>query len=232
MTNVVKKAVVILSGGLDSSTCMGVAQEQGYTIYALTFDYGQRHQREIEAAKEIAKYYDVVEHQIVVMPFFRQIGKSALTDDRIEVPKEGVNPEAIPVTYVPGRNLIFLSLATAYAETVEASAIFIGVNALDYSGYPDCRTEFIEAFQHAAQIATKTGVQGLTLSIETPLQQLSKADIVRLGTRLNVPYSLTTSCYQGEEEACGECDSCRLRLEGFRQAGLVDPIAYRKIITR
>nr|NNM90768.1 7-cyano-7-deazaguanine synthase QueC [Bacilli bacterium] len=177
-------------------------------------------------------HYNVVEHQIVAMPFFRQIGKSALTDDRIEVPKDGVNPETIPVTYVPGRNLIFLSMATAYAETVEASAIFIGVNALDYSGYPDCRTEFIEAFQHTAQIATKTGVQGVTLSIETPLQLLSKADIVRLGTRLNVPYSLTTSCYQGEEEACGECDSCRLRLEGFRQAGLVDPIVYRKIITR
>ncbi len=223
-----KKAVVILSGGLDSTTCLGVAADASYDVYALTFDYGQRHRVEIEAAKKVAQHYKVKEHRIARLPFLKDIGKSALTEDLYDVPTRGVQEGEIPITYVPGRNLIFLSIATAYAETVQASAIYIGVNALDYSGYPDCRPEFIEAFQQVAKLGTKVGVEGLPMTIETPLLHLSKADIVRLGTSLGVPYELTTSCYQGEEEACGECDSCRLRLEGFRQAGVQDPIAYRK----
>ena len=227
-----KSAVVILSGGLDSTTCLGVAVAAGYEVYALTFDYGQRHAVEIEAAKKVAAHYGVKEHRIAKLPFLRDIGKSALTEDNLEVPTQGVQKGEIPITYVPGRNLIFLSIATAYAETVEAAAIYIGVNALDYSGYPDCRPEFIHAFQTVARLATKVGVEGLSLDIQTPLLHLSKADIIRLGTSLSVPYELTTSCYQGQEEACGECDSCRLRLAGFAQAGLTDPIAYRKQSTR
>ncbi len=223
-----RKAVVILSGGLDSSTCLGVAVDALYDVHALTFDYGQRHRIEIEAAKKVAEHYRVKEHKIARLPFLKDIGKSALTEDIYDVPTSGVQEGEIPITYVPGRNLIFLSIATAYAETVQASAIYIGVNALDYSGYPDCRPEFIEAFQQVAKLGTKVGVEGLPVTVETPLLHLSKADIVRLGTRLDVPYELTTSCYQGEEEACGECDSCRLRLEGFWQAGVKDPIAYRK----
>lgn len=227
-----KKAVVILSGGLDSTTCLGVVVDALYDVYALTFDYGQRHVIEIEAAKKVAQHYNVKEHRIARLPFLKDIGKSALTEDRLDVPTSGVQEGKIPITYVPGRNLIFLSIATAYAETVQATAIYIGVNALDYSGYPDCRPEFIEAFQQVAKLGTKVGVEGLPVTIETPLLNLSKADIVRLGTSLGVPYELTTSCYQGQEEACGECDSCRLRLEGFRQAGVKDPIAYHKQNTR
>lgn len=220
------KAIVILSGGLDSSTCMGVAAQQGYEIYALTFDYGQRHKREIESAKRVAAHYKAVEHRIAMLPFLKEIGGSALTDTGLHVPLTGVNPDEIPVTYVPGRNLIFLSIATAYAEVVKADALFIGVNALDYSGYPDCRPEFIEAFSHAADLATKAGVSGGHLKVMTPLLRLSKAEIIQLGTALDVPYELTTSCYQGDVEACGECDSCRLRLQGFAEAGIVDPIPY------
>lgn len=221
-----KRAVVILSGGLDSTTCMGIAATSGYELYALTFDYGQRHRAEIDSARKVAAYYHVMEHRIAELPFLRQIGGSALTDATIEVPLSGVNKEEIPSTYVPGRNLIFLSIATAYAEVVGAEAILIGVNALDYSGYPDCRPPFIDAFTQAAQLATKAGAEGKTLQILTPLLHLTKAEIIRLGTSLGVPYEWTMSCYQGGDQACGQCDSCRLRLQGFAEAGLQDPIAY------
>ncbi|GLV13280.1 7-cyano-7-deazaguanine synthase [Alicyclobacillus hesperidum] len=222
----VAKAVVILSGGLDSTTCMGIAQHAGYELFPITFDYGQRHRIELECAKKVAAHYGVRDHRIVSLDFLRQIGGSALTDDAIDVPTSGVSRD-IPVTYVPGRNLLFLSIAASYAEVIEATAIYIGVNALDYSGYPDCRPEFIEGVQHVLRIGTKAGVEGRSMQIETPLLHWSKAEIIRNGLALNVPYELTTSCYQGGEEACGECDSCRLRLKGFAEAGARDPIPYR-----
>lgn len=225
-----KKAVVVLSGGLDSTTCMGIAREAGYVIHALTFDYGQRHSREIEQAKKIARHFEVANHRIVKMDFLSQIGGSALTDHSIEVPTEsGTHEESgeIPSTYVPARNLIFLSLATAYAEVVGAEVIYIGVSAVDYSGYPDCRPEFIASMSETIRLATKSGVTGTNLRIEAPLSHLSKKETVQLGLRLGVPYELSTSCYQGEEEACGVCDSCRLRLQGFAEAGAIDPISYR-----
>lgn len=228
MVNVQKRAVVILSGGLDSTTCLGIADQEGYALYALSFDYGQRHRIELEAAKRVAQHYQVAEHRIATLPFLREIGGSALTSDNLAVPTGGVVAGDIPVTYVPGRNLIFLSIATAYAEVVGASAVYLGVNALDYSGYPDCRPAFIDAFAAAATLATKAGAQGQTLHIETPLLHLSKAAIIRLGTSLGVPYQWTVSCYQGQAVACGECDSCRLRRQGFAEAGSVDPIAYAK----
>ncbi|MCI0183728.1 7-cyano-7-deazaguanine synthase QueC [Sulfoacidibacillus ferrooxidans] len=221
-----QKAVVILSGGLDSTTCLGIAMDAGYDVYALTFDYGQRHRVEIESAKKVAAFYDVKQHQIAQLPFLRTIGGSALTDDRIDVPHTGVVDHEIPVTYVPARNLIFLSIATAYAEVVGAEAIYLGVNALDYSGYPDCREEFIDSFAHAATLATKVGTMGGTLHVMTPLLHLTKAEIITLGTTLAVPYELTSSCYEGEAVACGVCDSCRLRLKGFAEAMLQDPITY------
>ncbi len=227
----VKKAVVILSGGLDSTTCVGVAQHAGFEIYALTFDYGQRHSIEIEAAKKVATFYEVRQHRIAQLPFLHSIGGSALTDDDIEVPHTGIVEDEIPVTYVPGRNLIFLSIATAYAEVVGAEAIYLGVNALDYSGYPDCRPEFIQAFAKTASLATKVGVMGTPLEIMTPLLDLSKAEIITLGTSLGVPYVLTASCYEGQEVACGVCDSCRLRLKGFKEAGVRDPIVYARLFT-
>ncbi|PWI56953.1 7-cyano-7-deazaguanine synthase QueC [Sulfoacidibacillus thermotolerans] len=225
-----EKAVVILSGGLDSTTCLGVAVQEGEEVYALTFDYGQRHRIEIESAKKVAEYYRVKEHQIATLPFLRAIGGSALTDKEIAVPHSGVIANEIPVTYVPGRNLIFLSIATAYAEVVGANAIYLGVNALDYSGYPDCRPAFIESFARTATLATKAGAMGATLQIKTPLLYLSKAEIVTLGTKLGVPYELTSSCYEGGSVACGVCDSCRLRRKGFAEAGLTDPIAYSERI--
>jgi 7-cyano-7-deazaguanine synthase len=232
------KAVVILSGGLDSTTCMGFAKEAGYEIYPLTFDYGQRHRIEIVNARKVADYYGVADRQKVIeLGFLREFGGSALTDDRIDVPttsagsdEDGVYKEGeseIPVTYVPGRNLLFLSIAASFAEAVGAEALYIGVNALDYSGYPDCRPAFIAKLEEVLAIATKVGVEGEPIRIETPLIDLTKADIVREGTRMNVPYHLTTSCYNGGEEACGECDSCRLRLKGFAEAGRNDPIPYR-----
>jgi len=222
-----KRAIVILSGGLDSTTCLAIAVKEGYVVHALSFDYGQRHRIELEAAKRVAAYYQVAEHRIATLPFLREIGGSALTSDALAVPTIGVSQDDIPITYVPGRNLIFLSIATAYAEVVSASVLYLGVNALDYSGYPDCRPEFMDAFAAAATLATKVGVQGRKLRIETPLLHLSKADIILLGTSLGVPYEWTVSCYQGQEVACGECDSCRLRLKGFADAHRVDPIAYR-----
>ncbi|MBO8165532.1 MAG: 7-cyano-7-deazaguanine synthase QueC [Brevibacillus sp.] len=220
-----KKAVIVLSGGLDSTTCMGIAKERGYTLYPLTFEYGQRHSREVEQARQVAAHYKVPQHQIVSTSFLRQIGGSALTDEQIPVPTDGVE-SGIPATYVPARNLIFLSMATAYAEVIGAKAIFIGVSAVDFSGYPDCRPSFIAAMNEAARQATRLGTEGDGVTIEAPLMHMSKADTIRLGLALKVPYHLTTSCYQGGELACGVCDSCRLRIKGFREAGAADPIAY------
>ncbi|MFB9327138.1 7-cyano-7-deazaguanine synthase QueC [Paenibacillus aurantiacus] len=227
-----KKAVIILSGGLDSTTCMGFAKEAGYELYPITFDYGQRHRIELVNARKVAEFYGVAgRYKEVKLGFLREFGGSALTDDAIDVPKvseeAGAEESEIPVTYVPGRNLMFLSIATSYAEAVGAEAIYIGVNALDYSGYPDCRPEFIAKVQEVMTLATRVGVEGKPITIQTPLLDLTKADIVREGTRMGVPYELTTSCYNGEAEACGECDSCRLRLKGFAEAGRVDPIPYR-----
>lgn len=226
-----KKAIVILSGGLDSTTCMGIAKAQGYELYPLTFDYGQRHKSEIENARQVAEFYGVAQrHKIVSLGFLKEFGGSALTDESIEVPPAGESGPVesdIPVTYVPGRNLLFLSIATSYAEVTGAEAIYIGVNALDYSGYPDCRPEFIRKVEEVMALATRVGVEGGPMRIETPLIHWSKADIIREGTRLGVPYQLTTSCYNGQDAACGECDSCRLRLKGFAEAGLTDPIPYR-----
>ncbi|QHA90669.1 7-cyano-7-deazaguanine synthase QueC [Bacillus sp. N1-1] len=221
-----KKAVIVLSGGLDSTTCMGMAKEKGYELYPITFHYGQKHNREVEQAKKVANYYNAPDHRIVNISFLNQIGGSALTDDSIDVPTD-MDEDEIPVTYVPARNMIFLSLASAYAEVIGAEAIYIGVSAVDYSGYPDCRPEFIESMNETVNLATKAGATGSEMKIETPLINLTKADTVGEGLRLNVPYELTTSCYNGEEEACGECDSCRLRLKGFEEAGAVDPIPYK-----
>ncbi len=224
-----KKAVVLLSGGLDSATTAAVAREQGFALYALSFDYGQRHRLELECAARVAQHLDAAQH--VVMPLnLRCFGGSALTD-QIDVPKGRSYEEmeqGIPVTYVPARNTIFLAYALAWAEVLEAQDIFIGVNALDYSGYPDCRPEYIEAFQRMAHLATKAGVEGQGVRIHTPLIRMTKAEIIRTGTRLGVDYRLTSSCYDPLPQgvACGECDACRLRLRGFAQAGLVDPIPY------
>ncbi len=226
-------AVVLLSGGLDSTTVLAIAKSEGFSVQALTFRYGQRHSAEIEAAKAIARRADVVRHHVVDIDL-RLFGGSALTAD-IPVPKDrdlatsSASAKAIPVTYVPARNTIFLSYALALAEVVEASNIFIGVNALDYSGYPDCRPEYIQAFERMANLATRAGVEGRTrLSIRTPLISLTKAAIIRLGASLGVDYSATTSCYDpgAHGEACGRCDACQLRLKGFSEAGLEDPIAY------
>jgi 7-cyano-7-deazaguanine synthase len=224
-----KKAVIILSGGLDSTTCMGMALELGYELYPLTFDYGQRHHIEIENARSVAEYYGVLkQHKVIKLGFLQDFGGSALTDQTIDVPVGEEAASEIPVTYVPGRNLLFLSIATSFAEASGADAIYIGVNALDYSGYPDCRPEFIHKFEEVIALATKVGVEGNGLQISTPLIEWSKAEIIREGVRLKVPYHLTTSCYNGRAEACGECDSCRLRLKGFTDAGLKDPIAYEQ----
>jgi len=222
-------AVVLLSGGLDSSTTLALAAEQGYTLYAISFRYGQRHARELAAARQLAARYGARDHKIVDIDL-RPFGGSALTADEIAVPHDRSADEmgeGIPVTYVPGRNLIFLSLATAYAEVIDADDIFLGVNVLDSSGYPDCRPEFLEAFARTANLATKAGTQdGRTLHFRAPLIQMTKAQIVQEGTRLGVPWELTWSCYEGGERACGQCDSCQLRLKGFAEAGLTDPLPY------
>lgn len=220
-----KRTVIVLSGGLDSTTCMGIANDKGYELYPITFHYGQRHHHEVEHAKKVAEFYEVPDHKIVDMGFLKEIGGSALTDPAIEVP-DYEDQDGIPVTYVPARNLIFLSLATAYAEVIGADNIYIGVSAVDYSGYPDCRPEFISSMIHTINLATKFGVQEGNLQITAPLSQLSKAETIRLGIELGVPYHLTTSCYRGEEQACGTCDSCQLRLKGFKEAGMEDPISY------
>lgn len=225
------KAVVLLSGGLDSSTSLAIATQECFRPYALSFRYGQRHAVELQAASQIAKAIGVEEHRIVDIDL-RSFGGSALTSD-IEVPKRRDSNEmshGIPITYVPARNTIFLSYALAWAEVLESSDIFIGVNAIDYSGYPDCRPEFIQAFQRLANLATKAGVERTTkVTIHAPLILLSKAEIIKKGIELGVDYSLTTSCYDPSElgEACGSCDSCQLRRKGFQDAGVADPTRYR-----
>lgn len=221
-----KKAVVLMSGGLDSTTVLAMAQAQGYTCYALSFAYGQRHSAELDAAKHIAQQQQVAEYRVAKIDL-AAFGGSALTDTRLAVPEE--ESEGIPITYVPARNTIFLSYALAWAEVLEASTIFIGVNNVDYSGYPDCRPEFIEAFQAMGRLATKIGVEEQALRIEAPLMSMNKAEIIRAGLQLGVDYSLTVSCYQADEQgrACGLCDSCRLRKQGFIQAGVVDPTIYK-----
>ncbi len=222
------RAVVLLSGGLDSSTCLAIAKSKGREAYALTVDYGQRHKREIEAAKKIAKRLGVKAHKILKFDL-TQIGGSALTDKRITVPEKRSMEEigrGIPSTYVPARNTILLGLALGYAETVDADEVYIAVNALDVSGYPDCRPEFYTAFREVARLGTKRGVEGRPIHIHTPVIHMTKADIVRLGARLGVPFELTWSCYHGRGKACGVCDSCQLRLKGFREAGLEDPLPY------
>jgi len=226
-----KHCVIILSGGLDSSTLVAMAKAEGYIIHALTIDYGQHHRVELEAAKRIAAAFDIGDHRIMQLDL-RAFGGSALTDD-IAVPK-GRDAETmaqdIPVTYVPARNTIFLSLALALAEVTKSDAIFIGVNALDYSGYPDCRPEFIQAYERMAQLATKAGVSGEpAIHVRTPLLHMTKADIIKSGSKLGVDYSLTISCYDPDENglACGQCDSCLLRAKGFADAGLPDPTPYQ-----
>jgi 7-cyano-7-deazaguanine synthase len=220
-----KKAVIVLSGGLDSTTCMGIAKHEGYDLYPITFYYNQRHDKEVEHAKKVAAFYRVADrHKIVNVSFLGEIGGSALTDEKIEVRTGGVGDD-IPATYVPARNLIFLSLATAYAEVIGAKKIYTGVTAVDYSGYPDCRPEFIASMTETINLATKMGVTSdEKLLIETPLIRLSKAEIIKWGLELG-----TTSGYRGGEEACGECDSCLLRLKGFAENNAVDPIPYKKI---
>jgi 7-cyano-7-deazaguanine synthase len=221
-----KKAVVLVSGGLDSATTLAVAREQGYTCYALSFAYGQRHQAELAAAARVVTALGAVEHKTVALDL-SSIGGSALTDARIAVPDQP--SEGIPVTYVPARNTIFLAVAVGWAEVLGAQDIFIGVNAVDYSGYPDCRPAFIAAFEHVANLGTRMGVEGKPLYIRAPLIEWSKAEIIRRGTKLGVDYALTVSCYSADAEghACGRCDSCRLRRQGFEAAGIPDPTRYR-----
>jgi 7-cyano-7-deazaguanine synthase len=218
-----KKAIVLLSGGLDSATTLYYAVSKGYTVRALVFDYGQRHRREIAAAKAVARAAGVPFEVVKIgLPW----KGSALLDATIRVPEKfSSKPGRIPVTYVPARNIIFLSFAASFAEAVGASAIFIGANAVDYSGYPDCRPGFFRAFQRALDQGLKTAVEKRPISIETPLVRLTKAGIVRLGQRLGVPYGKTWSCYKGDQRPCGVCDSCRLRAKGFKEAGVIDPLA-------
>lgn len=221
-----RRAVVLLSGGLDSATALAMAGEQGYACYALSLDYGQRHHAELAAARRVAASLGVVEHKIIPLDL-TSIGGSALTDRGIAVPEQP--SQGIPVTYVPARNTIFLALALGWAEVLGAWDMFLGVNAVDYSGYPDCRPEYIEAFQRLCQLATRAGVEGGRFQVHAPLIHLSKAEIIRAGMRLGVDYGLTVSCYAADEAglACGRCDSCRLRAAGFRDAGVADPTHYR-----
>lgn len=224
------RAVVLLSGGLDSCVAAAIAKSRGFAIHAVSFDYGQRHRRELDSARAVAQALGAASHDVFSIDLGR-VGGSALTDRAIDVPKGRSESEMgadIPVTYVPARNTVFLSYGMAVAEVRGAGALFIGANALDYSGYPDCRPEYFEAFERMANLATKRAVEGHPLRIEAPLLRLTKADIVREGVRLAAPLHLTWSCYSGGEVACGECDSCVLRLKGFREAGLADPVAYAK----
>ncbi len=225
------KAVVLLSGGLDSTTTLAVARSEGWECYALSFDYGQRHRLELEAARRVADTLGAVEH-VVLKIDLRAFGGSSLTCDQLPVPKDRDSVQiasGIPITYVPARNTVFLAFALGWAEVLEAFDIFIGVNCIDYSGYPDCRPAYLEAFERLANLATKAGVEGLgTFKLQAPLLHLSKADIIRRGVELGLDFSLTWSCYDPTPErlACGRCDSCRLRLKGFKQAGLKDPLRY------
>ncbi len=224
-----EKAVVLVSGGLDSATTLAMAKNEGLLCYALSFDYGQRHKSELIAAATLAKNLGAEEHRIISLDL-RGIGGSALTDDKIAVPDvSDTLDDGIPVTYVPARNTLFLSYALAWAEVLEAGHIYIGVNAVDYSGYPDCRPEYIAAFQSMSALATRTGVEGHAAKIHTPLIHLSKADIIRNGLQLGVDYTITISCYSADTEgyACGHCDSCRLRAAGFADAGIADPTRYQ-----
>ena len=220
-----RKAVVLVSGGLDSATVLAAAVAAGFECYALSFDYGQRHQAELQAAQRVADTLGAVTHKTARIDL-RAVGGSALTDSEIEVPEE--MEEGIPVTYVPARNLLFLSFALGWAEVLEARDLFIGVNAVDYSGYPDCRPEFIAAFEQTANLATKAGVEGDRFTVHTPLIDLTKAEIIQMGIELGVDYGLTVSCYQADEQgrACGSCDSCRLRRAGFDAAEIADPTPY------
>jgi len=220
-----KRAVVLLSGGLDSVTALAMAIQQGYECYTLSFDYGQRHNAELHASEKLSKQLGAVQHKVIKIDL-RAIGGSALTDDSIDVPEQ--HDEGIPVTYVPARNTVFLSIALGWAEVLTAEAIVIGVNAVDYSGYPDCRPEFVEAFEQLANVATKAGIEGNKLTILTPLISMTKTEIIQQGMSLGVDYSQTVSCYQADSEgkACGVCDSCHYRKEGFKQAGLADPTYY------
>ena len=223
-----KRAVILLSGGLDSTTCLAIAREQGFDLFALTVNYGQRHIFELQSAKNVALSLDIEKHSVLDIDL-AQFGGSALTDD-IEVPKDRVESEMsdIPATYVPARNTVLLSVALARAETLESFDIFIGVNALDYSGYPDCRPEYIESFERTANLATKAGVSGKNFHIHTPLINMTKAEIIKSGTKLGVDYGLTFSCYDPQETGapCGHCDACILRLKGFKEAGIPDPLNY------
>jgi 7-cyano-7-deazaguanine synthase len=219
-------AVVLVSGGLDSATTLAIARARGHRCHALSFDYGQRHSIELEAARRIAKAQGVEEHRVLAMPL-GELGHSALTDPAIAVPE--TPGEGVPVTYVPARNTVFLACALGYAEVIDAQHIYIGVNAVDYSGYPDCRPGFIRAFEYLANLATRAAIEGKLMNIHAPLIELSKADIIRRGTALGVDYAATISCYQPDTHghACSRCDSCRLRRAGFEQAGIPDPTPYR-----
>lgn len=222
------RAVVLLSGGMDSATALAIAKKEGHEVIALSVDYGQRHRKEIAAARKLAKFFGVRDHRIVRLDL-ANLGGSALTDRTIPVPERRLTEEigrGIPATYVPARNTILLSYALGLAEVSEARAIYIGANSLDYAGYPDCRPEFYEAFQEVARLGTRRGVEGDLIEIRSPLISMSKADIVRRGEELGVPWALTWSCYHGRTRACGVCDSCQLRLKGFREAGVEDPLPY------
>ena len=220
------KAVVLLSGGLDSATVLAMARDQGYECYTMSFDYGQRHRAELNAAKRLSAALGAVDHKTVRIDL-DGIGGSALTDPDIDVPTQ--MEEGIPVTYVPARNTVFLSLALGWAEVLAAQDLFIGVNAVDYSGYPDCRPEFIKSFEQTANLATKAGVEGQHFSIHAPLVEMTKAQIIQTGSALGVDYAMTVSCYQADDQgrACGVCDSCRLRRDGFEKAGVEDPTDYK-----
>lgn len=223
-----KNAVVLISGGLDSATVLAMAREQAYRCYALSFDYGQRHRIELESAATVARSLGVVEHRTVKLDI-AWIGGSALTDKKLELPISGVEKNTIPITYVPARNTVFLATALAWAEVIPAAHLFIGANAVDYSGYPDCRPEFLRAFEKTANLGTRVGVSGAGFSVHAPLVDLSKAEIIQQGLRLGVDYGLTLSCYDPDEKglACGVCDSCRLRARGFQEADCHDPAKYR-----
>ena len=220
-----KKAVILLSGGLDSATVLGIASKEGYECYAMTINYQQRHNAELVAANNIAKFFNIKDHKVVDIDL-SWLKSSSLTNDKMDIPE--IASEGIPSTYVPARNTIMMTLAMAWAETIESQDIFIGVNAVDYSGYPDCRPEYIASFQKMANLATKTAIEGMKIKIHTPVINLSKSEIICLGKNSNIDYSATVSCYQADKDgrACGKCDSCRLRKEGFKQANIKDPTQY------